>query len=171
MQQPIGNLRAQVRAALGYRAESVQEIVVGSFFQYKGAGTRANGADHGMLVIVHGKNDDLRLGAMAQDFGGGFDAVQTGQADVHQDDVWPFLAAHLYGFGAVFGLAKHHELITVTQDGLNAVSHDFVIVNQEHLRRHWLRPALESRRRQRKTGTNEAALAGTPLNYECHMAL
>jgi hypothetical protein len=127
---------AQIGAALGHRAESVEEIIVGSFLQYEGASARTNGADNGMLVIVHGKNDDLHIGAMAQNLGRGLDAVQTGQADVHKDDVRLFLAAHLHGFGAALGFAKHRELITVTQDGFNAIAHDFVIVHQEHLKRH-----------------------------------
>ncbi len=68
--------------------------------------------------------------------GGGLDAVQTGQADVHQNDVRPFLAAYLHGFGAGFRFTAHRELIAVAQDGLDAIAHDFVIVHQEHLKRH-----------------------------------
>ncbi len=47
-----------------------------------------------------------------------------------------FLAANLDGVGAAFGFGHHLEVIAVAQDGLDAVAHDLVIVDEQNLKWH-----------------------------------
>jgi hypothetical protein len=73
---------------------------------------------------------------VTQYFGGGFNSVQSRQANIHQNDVRPFQLADLYRFGPALGLGHYREIVAVPQDGLDAVPHDFVIVYQQDLRWH-----------------------------------
>jgi len=45
-------------------------------------------------------------------------------------------SADLYRFGSAFRLADHLELFAVPENGLNSISHDFVIVDEKDLEGH-----------------------------------
>ena len=53
----------------------------------------------------------LQSGWMAQDFGRGLDAVQSGQADVHQHHVRAQALDELHGVGAVLGFADDAKFV------------------------------------------------------------
>ena len=67
---------------------------------------------------------------MAENLGGGLDAVQARKADIHEDNMGVRELADLDGVRAVFGLTHHAELLTVLENGFDAVPHDLVIVHQ-----------------------------------------
>ena len=131
LEQTIGDLRAEIRAAFGNSAEGIDEVAVGGFFEDEGARAGADSADDRVLVVVHGKNDDLDGGVMAQDLGSGLDAIEAGEADIHENDIGAPGLADLNGIGARFGLRHDLKLFAVSQDGLDAIAHNFVVVNQK----------------------------------------
>ena len=47
-----------------------------------------------------------------------------------------FVLADLHGLGSALGFAHDLKLFAVAQDGFDAIAHDFVIVDQENLKRH-----------------------------------
>ena len=50
-----------------------------------------------MLIVVHGEDDDFGFRVVAENFLGGFDAAETGQADVHENEVGFGVPAKLNG--------------------------------------------------------------------------
>ena len=120
----------------GHHAQGFQQIRVGGAFQNEGARAGADGAHHRVLVVVHGEDHDLAVGVVAQDLRRGLDAVQTGQADVHQHQVGPKPLARTGPRRARFGFADHAKFVAAAQDGLDAIAHDLVIIHEQDVEGH-----------------------------------
>ena len=71
-----------------------------------------------MLVIIHREDHDAAIGVMAEDFGGGFNAVETGQPDIHQHHIGPVFLDERHGVGARFGFSDHAKIIRAAKDRL-----------------------------------------------------
>src|ERR1019366_5590444 len=132
-QQAVRPLRAEVRPAAGHGPESVDQIRRGGPLEHEGARARADGAHHRILIVVYGEDDYAGLRRVAQDLNGGFDAVQTRQADIHDHQVGTLLLAELHRLSAAFGLADDAEFGGALQNRAEAVAHHLVIVHQQNI--------------------------------------
>jgi hypothetical protein len=70
---------------------------------------------------------------MAEQLGGGFDAVHAGQPDVHQGDVGLRLAAQVDGVGAALGFAHHAKLGAPLEDASDAIADQLVVVDENNV--------------------------------------
>ena len=68
---------------------------------------------------------------MAEDLGGGFDAVEAGEVDVHQDEMGLEGGGESDGVEAGAGFADDAEVAALAEDGFEAIAHDFVVVDEE----------------------------------------
>jgi len=70
---------------------------------------------------------------VAQQLGGGFDAVHAGQAYIHQSDLRLGSLAQTYGIGAAFGFADHAKLVTSLENAPDAIAHQLVVVDENDI--------------------------------------
>ena len=109
LQQPVGNLRAQIRLPPRATVRSASSSSPDdAFFRHESTRAAADGAHHRVLVVVHGEDHDLDAGAVAQQLRGGFDAVHAGQADIHQHQIGIGLLAELHGIHRRCPLRRPH---------------------------------------------------------------
>ena len=73
---------------------------------------------------------------MAQELGGGFDAVHAGEPDVHEDEVGIGLLAELDGVGAVLGFADDAKFGAAFQNGLDAIAYQLVVIDKDDVECH-----------------------------------
>ena len=88
------------------------------------------------IAVERRKYNYARIWKFRTDFERDVDSVQTGQPDVHQNDVGALLLANLHRFGPALGFANHLELFAVAENSLDSISHDLVIVYEKDLKRH-----------------------------------
>lgn len=142
-EQAIGDLGAEVGAALGNGTERVDEIAVGGAFEDEAAGAEADGADDGLFIVVHGEDDDFGFGGVPEDFGGGVDAVESGQAEIHDDDWRMELAHELDGLFPGFAFTGDSEVGRLLEDSFQAIPHDLVIVDEEDVHHERIEMSVE----------------------------
>jgi len=73
---------------------------------------------------------------MPKNFGRRLDTIQAGQSNIHQYDSGAHPASHLHRIRTRFRLSDHRKLFAVFEDGLYAIAHDLVIVNQQNVESH-----------------------------------
>jgi hypothetical protein len=67
---------------------------------------------------------------MSQDFGGGLDAVEPRQANIHQHQIWAMLFDEQNGAGAIVGFSHHAKFRAAVEDCADAISHDLVVIDE-----------------------------------------
>jgi len=121
-QQTVGNLRAQVGPAASHRAQGVEQFGGRRLFENESARAAADGADDGVLVVVHRKDDDFHGGAVAQQLGGASMPFMPGRPiSINAMCGWVFCTGSRRR--AAFGLAHHAELGAALENALDAVAH------------------------------------------------
>jgi hypothetical protein len=86
-----------------------------------------------MLIVVHREDDDFGFRVVAENFLGGFDAAETGQADVHENEVGFGVPAKLNGLESGGGFAHDVEVVELVENGADAGPEDSVVVHQQDL--------------------------------------
>ena len=103
-------------------AESFKKIALGAGFQC---------AQDVAFIRMHAEHDDGDLRIGLGDLKGGFDAVEIGHADVHDDHVGLQGFCEGDGFAAVVGFADHREIGLLLDQETQAAAHELVIVGEE----------------------------------------
>ena len=107
--------------------------VVGNF--------RADCLVHDVLFLAFGHHDDGHVGPELLDLRQGLEAAESGHVLVEQDEVEIFLAATVYGVGAVRG--GHYVVVLFGQEeDVRAEHFDLVVHPQEFAVRHWVCASL-----------------------------
>ena len=83
-----------------------------------------------VFVIVHGEKKDLRLRTVLLDLPGGFEAAETGHADVHENDVWTEFGCFFDGVAAIGSFANHFHIGFRGNQGSDALAEECVVVRQ-----------------------------------------
>ena len=102
----------------------------GDVLEEEPAGAGLEGAED-VLVEVEGREDDdphageRRIGG---DAAGRLDAVESGHANVHQEDVGPVPSGELDGRVTVGGLPDELEVIGVVDEGAEAGAYEWLVV-------------------------------------------
>ena len=87
----------------------------------------------GVLVQVEGRQDqDLRGGALSGDGRRRINAVHTGHAHIHEDDVGAQRTRLGQGRGAVGGLADDLNAVLGVENHAEAHAHERLVVGQHH---------------------------------------
>ena len=68
---------------------------------------------------------------MAEDFGGGFNAVEAGEVDVHQDEVGLKGGGEVDGIEAGARLADDAKVAALPEDGFEAIAHNFMVIDEQ----------------------------------------
>jgi hypothetical protein len=79
---------------------------------------------------VHRQRDDLGVGLVGHEPPCGFDAVELGHGNVHDDDVGLVLGCHFQRLPAVAGLGDNLHVVLSLQKALEALPHDPVVIRQ-----------------------------------------
>src|SRR5579863_5912206 len=136
VQQTVGDLRAQISAAARHHAQGFEQVRFRHFLQNEAPRAGAHRAHHRVFVVIHRKDHDLASGMMAQNFRGGLDAAQPGEANVHQHQVGLMQFYKLQRAGASLRFPHHAKFRVASQDGLDAVPHDLVVIHQKYVEGH-----------------------------------
>jgi hypothetical protein len=70
---------------------------------------------------------------MTEDLRGSFDSIEAGKGDVHQDETGAMCLAELDCLGAVLDFSRDLKLSSLFQNGSNAISYYYVVVDQQHV--------------------------------------
>ena len=91
-------------------------------------------AEHVVVVIERGEDQDLDLRVRPVDPPRGLRAVHHRHADVHQDDVRPQAFRHANRLGAVLGDPRHRDLVLAvgSQDYLDAVGEQPLVIRDQN---------------------------------------
>src|ERR1019366_2172529 len=89
------------------------------------------GREEVVLVAVGGEDDHLCLGVVGADPSQGFDAVDIGHLNVHEDDVGFRLPRLRDRLGAIGRSGHHADVVLYLQHGAEAVEHHGVIVGHQ----------------------------------------
>ena len=90
-----------------------------------------------MLVVIHGKDGHPNVGLVTKDFRRGFDAIEAGQTDVHQDNVGSQLAGERDGISPVIRFTDDLKVLVKFQDRADPVSHNLMIIDQQYTCDHY----------------------------------
>jgi hypothetical protein len=85
------------------------------------------------LFVVDGQHDNLLAGIALQYATTGFDAADTGHADIHQDNVGIDLLSKSDAIFTAIGFADNSNLPAVFQQTPNAGSYQSMIVGEQYV--------------------------------------
>ena len=94
-------------------------------------GARAEREKSGVLVVAAGEHHDADLGGLLEDLAHGGDAVDAGQADVHEHHVGPVVQGQLDSLLAVGGVGGHRAA-GLLQGVTQGAPGERVVVGDEH---------------------------------------
>ena len=136
-QQPVGNLRAQVDAAARHRAQRVQQIGIGRLLENERRARRSGSRSPPSSRRRTSTGSRPCSPGVAQDLGGGFDAVQAraGRCPSAPGAGWSFLT-NCTASAPFSASPTTRNSSTALQDGLDAIAHDLVIIDEEDVERH-----------------------------------
>jgi hypothetical protein len=117
-------------------ADGFVQLGGGGSFDEAGVGAGFLGLLSDLRGIVHGEDDDFRVGCEAPDLPGGFESVHYGHADVEDDEVGLEIEDFLYGFFTVLSFAANIPAVDAIEQRLHAATHNFVVVYEQNLRSH-----------------------------------
>lgn len=130
--EPAGDGGAVEGAAAGDLADGAREgFGRGLFFEETEHAGFAEAFDIG-VVAVGGKDEDARHGVGGENLAGGFEAVEDGHGDVHENHIGPEGAGHLDGFAAGACAADQGKMTVGFEQGGEALAHDDVIFGQQN---------------------------------------
>ena len=128
LDQALGDRRREQRVARGDNADCLDEVLGRRGLEQERGRTGGEGVKHVLVQLECGEDDDPRA---ARDLASGFDAVETRHADVHQDDIGPFLADEVDRLLAVAGLAGDPHVGLRLHDHAKARAHQGLVVGDD----------------------------------------
>ena len=97
----VADFRAEPTFADGNGANSCEEVLLAGVLEEVTAGTGAEDFADVDAVLVHGQGEDTCFRAGFENAAGGFDAVEFGHGDVHDDDIGEKGLGEFEGFATV----------------------------------------------------------------------
>ena len=80
---------------------------------------------------MHGEDDDVDIGALGADASRGLDAVEAGQADVHEHDVGAASQRLLDGARAVKDVRDDGHVLLIAKERAQAIAHELMVLGDQ----------------------------------------
>lgn len=119
----------EIAFASGDGADGGEEIDVDGVLEEVAAGAGAEDFADVDRIFVHAEGEDAGLRVLLHDAAGGFDAVEFGHGDIHDNHVGLQFAAHRYGVAAVAGFANNFHVGLGAEDHAEALADDGVVID------------------------------------------
>ncbi len=109
------------------------QVFLGVGFQQVGPRPGSQAAGNGLVVVVHGEQQDLGRGRGPAQLPGDRDAVQSGKRDVQHGDVRVALEGEVEDVGAARSLAAHFPAGMTFHDIAHPAADDLVVIGDKDL--------------------------------------
>ena len=116
--QLVGDLGVKLRFATSGGKDGADQIIGGDIFEQVALCACLQGGEELFVVNKAGEDDDARLGERGEDLFGGFDAIEMGHDDIHQDHIGLVLEGKLDGFLAIRSFTNDLDLIVEAEEGV-----------------------------------------------------
>src|SRR5579862_292963 len=131
LDQAAGDGRGEQRLAGAGRADGAGQLLTGGVLEQEAAGSGFHGVVDVLVKVEGGQHEDLGPAAGLGELGGGLDPVESGHADVHQDDVRVQSARLGQCLASVPGLARHAEIWFGFQQHPQALADQVLVVGDQ----------------------------------------
>ena len=130
--QAAGDGRGEQRLAGADRADGAGQLLAGGVLEQEAAGSGLHGVVDVLVEVEGGQHEDLGPAAASGKLGGCLDAVESGHADVHQDDVRVQAACLCECLAAVAGFARDAEIWFGFHQHAQALADQVLVVGDQH---------------------------------------
>src|SRR6516164_105844 len=162
VQDPLRDGGAEDGFAVGDAADGPFDLLFAGAFEQVAAGAGAHRLEDGGVVVEHGQDQDVDVGAGLGERAGGVDAVAFGHVDVHDQHVWLKLFGQLDGLLAGGGLGDHLDAGQGAKGEAQPLPDHGVVVGDDDGRRlgHDVVSAVVTGRSARSTAVTVSGSAG-----------
>ena len=132
IEEDLADRGAEKRLAFSDGANGFDEIGFGGIFKQVALGAGFQGAQDVAFIGMHAEHDHENIWIGLRDLKGGFDAVEIGHADVHDDYVGLERFCKRDGFAAVAGLADDGEIGLLLDEQTETAADELVIIGEKN---------------------------------------
>ncbi len=125
------DLRAETRSAAVDLPDCLGKKIGGDLLEEVARGTTFDRLFDVGVVVVGGEDDDLGIGAMAQDLPGGLESVENRHGHIDHDHVGSQRSGEFHRIVAVAGLGDDLEVFLHSQQGFQPIPDDEVVVGKK----------------------------------------
>ena len=126
--QPPGNRGVEEPAALLHLPDCLAHHMGGHLLEQKAHGAGGGGGFDIRIITVRGEHDHLGVRADLEQLAGGFETIEPGHGDVHQDHVGVKLLHQIHRLAPVGRFADHFQAGLQLQHFAKPLTYDHVIL-------------------------------------------